>query len=449
MTGFNHKLQGMRLAFLLMLLILVANAQVLAGLPWATANGEMPTLAPMLEQVTPAVVRISTRGKVAARQRSDPFFDQLFGRRPHTEQKQVSGLGSGVVINAAQGYIVTNHHVINNSDDIRVTLKDGRELDAALVGFDNEVDIAVLKIDAKDLVELPFADSSSLRVGDFVIAIGTPFGLAQTVTSGIVSALGRSNLNIESYESFIQTDASINQGNSGGALVNLRGELVGINTAILGPGGGSIGIGFAIPINMVRSITEQLVEHGEVRRGKLGVGIQDLTPDLAQSFMLDLKQKGAAVSQVEKGSPAAEAGIRRMDVIIAVNGKLIQSASDLRNEIGLLRAGSKITLDLLRDGNKHSISLQISKPETARFKGNILSYKLDGATFGNNDGNGILVASIEMDSPAAKSGLEEGDIVLSINRREVTSVEDLDQITGDTLLLNIIRNGYGLFLLIQ
>lgn len=451
MTGCNQKSNFKTIKFtgLMLMLMFVYSTQVSAGFPWAAANGEIPTLAPMLEKATPSVVRISTSGMSSTGRQSNPLLDQFFGRRPRSEQRQVSGLGSGVVINAAKGLIVTNHHVIENSDDIRVALKDGREFDATLVGYDNEVDIAVLKIDAKNLTELPFADSSSLRVGDFVVAIGTPFGLTQTVTSGIVSALGRSNLNIEDYEDFIQTDASINQGNSGGALVNLKGELVGINTAILGPGGGSIGIGFAIPINMVRSITEQLVEHGEVRRGKLGVGIQDLTPDLAKSFMLELHQKGAAVSQVEEGSPADKAGIHRMDVIVAVNGKAIHSASDLRNEIGLLRAGSKVTLGLFRDGEKQSITLQLSSPEKARFKGNMLSNKLDGATFGNHDGAGIVVTAIEIDSPAAKSGLVEGDVILSINRHEITSVAELSQIPEGTLLLNIIRDGYGLFLLIQ
>ncbi len=452
MKGRNQKLNcriNILTGLILMMLVFASSTQIYAGLPWATANGEMPTLAPMLEKVTPSVVRVSTRGMASSGRQPNPLLDQFFGRRPHSEQKQVRGLGSGVVINAAKGLIVTNHHVIDNSDDIRVTLKDGREFDATLVGYDNEVDIAVLKIEAKNLIDLPFADSSSLRVGDFVVAIGTPFGLTQTVTSGIVSALGRSNLNIEDYENFIQTDASINHGNSGGALVNLKGELVGINTAILGPGGGSIGIGFAIPINMVRSITEQLVEHGEVRRGKLGVGIQDLTPDLAKSFMLESSQRGAAVSQVEEGSPAYKAGILRMDVIVAVNGKAIRNASDLRNEIGLLRAGSKVTLELFRDGKKQSITLKISKPEQERFKGNILSNKLDGATFGNNDGTGVLVTSIEAGSAAATSGLVTGDVIVSINRHEITSVAELSQIPDGTLLLNIIRDGYGLFLLIQ
>lgn len=430
---------------------------VSAAIPALTEQGEVvPTLAPMLEVVTPAVVHIATEGKRTVETSpfmNDPLFERFFGRPKQQRERRTQGLGSGVVFDAKRGYIITNSHVIEGAENIKVTLNDGRSFEASLIGADPGADIAVIKIDADNLKSIPLAKPGEIRVGDFVLAIGNPFGLQKTVTSGIVSALGRSGLGIESYEDFIQTDASINPGNSGGALVNLKGELVGINTAILGPSGGNVGIGFAIPINMVQSITSQLIEHGEVRRGRLGIGIQDLTPELAKAFDISVR-KGAVVSQVEEDSPAAGADIQVGDVIVAVNGKAVNSASELRNAVGLLRAGTKIDLVLLSNGDRKQIMVRIEEPKKEKFKGNLLSNKLGGATFGNNPNGeqGVLVLEIEPGSQASRAGLMQGDIILSVNRQAVNSVEEMQAaVSGDqqALVMNILRGGRGLFLLIQ
>ena len=314
-----------------------------AALPATVDERPLPTLAPMIERVTPTVVNISTESRVVARHPllDDPLFRHFFGDSRRAPERAKRGLGSGTIIDAKQGYIVTNHHVIEQADNIRVTLHDGRRFEAKVIGADPEADVAVIKIKPERLTAIPLADSDKLRVGDFVVAIGNPFGLGQTVTSGIVSALGRSGLGIESYEDFIQTDASINPGNSGGPLVNLRGELVGINTAIIGPSGGNIGIGFAIPINMAQQVTNQLIKYGEVRRGRLGVIAQNLSPELARAFGVR-QQKGVVVAQIEVDSPAEQSGLRAGDVITAVNGESIMSAADMRNAVGMLRVGSEI-----------------------------------------------------------------------------------------------------------
>ncbi len=441
---------------LFLLALLLVSSPLPAAIPALTEEGTVvPTLAPMLEVVTPAVVHIATEGrsKVATSPFfNDPFFERFFGVPPQRERR-TQGLGSGVVLDAKRGYIVTNSHVIADAENIKVTLKDGRSFEATLVGADPDADIAVIKIDAEGLTSIPFAKPGDIRVGDFVVAVGNPFGLQQTVTSGIVSALGRSGLGIESYEDFIQTDASINPGNSGGALVNLKGELVGINTAILGPNGGNVGIGFAIPIHMVQSIVSQLIEYGEVRRGRLGIGIQDLTPELARAFNINVRH-GAVVSQVEEGSPAEEAGIQVGDVVVAVNGKTVRNASDLRNAVGLLRAGSKVKLVLLREGDRKKITVRIEEPKKEKFQGNRLSELLGGATFANRpDGEpGVLVVEIAPGSPASRAGLMEGDIILSVNRRPVNTIEEMQAVVSGNpraLVMNILRNGRGLFLLIQ
>ena len=438
------------LFFALLMIMPVAHS----GLPGAVGGQALPTLAPMLEEATPAIVHIATQGRTSGRSRasSDPF-EQFFGRRP-SKQQQTRGLGSGVIINAAKGFIATNAHVIEDADVITVTLKDGRSVEAQLIGADPEADIAVIRIEAGQLAEIPLANSDLLRVGDFVVAIGNPFGLKQTATSGIVSALGRTGLGIESYENFIQTDASINPGNSGGALVNLRGELVGINTAILGPNGGNIGIGFAIPVNMVTAITEQLIEHGEVRRGRLGVGIQDLTPELAAAFNLK-RRGGAVVSQIEHGSPADIAGLEVGDVVTAVNGASVANASRLRNSVGMLRIGTKVTLDVLREGKALKITADVKEPERREVVGKQLSKRLDGATFEDaeiDNQQAVIVTSVEPGSPAERSSLAEGDLIISVNRRRVSSISEMKaaaEINDKALLLNIVRDGRGLFLLIQ
>ncbi len=295
------------------------------------------TIAPMLEKVLPAVVNISTRIRTRISGHpllNDPFFRRFFAiPEGQDRQRQKQSVGSGVIVDAGEGYILTNHHVIEAADEITVTLRDQRHYTAEVVGSDPEVDLALIHIKAGDLVALPVADSDEVRVGDFVVAIGSPFGLGQTVTYGIVSALGRSGLGIEGYEDFIQTDASINPGNSGGPLVNMNGELVGVNTAIVGPSGGNIGIGFAIPGNMASVILHHLSEYGEVRRGQLGLVAQDLTPELAQAFGLQ-RRGGAVVAQVTPGSAAEQAGVRSGDVIVSLDGRALANSSDLRNAVG-------------------------------------------------------------------------------------------------------------------
>jgi len=439
----------------LALLLLAAMATPAGATIPAEVDGRpVPSLAPMLKKTRPAVVHIATTGRAApAHPGLDPFFEHFFGVVPK-RRDQSRGLGSGVVYDADKGYIITNAHVVEDAEDIVVTLNDGHSEKARLVGADPEADIAVLQIKAQALHGIRLADSSKLRVGDFVVAIGNPFGLKQTVTSGIVSALGRSGLGIESYENFIQTDASINPGNSGGALVNLRGELVGINTAILGPNGGNIGIGFAIPINMARSIADQLIQYGEVRRGRLGVGIQDLTPALARAFNID-NRDGAVVSQVEKDSPADKAGVVVGDVIVGVNGKPVRDSAELRNTIGLLRVDSEVSLDVIRDGEQQHLSAVIEAPPSANLQGNRLSEKLAGAYFQDVTIDGdpaIAVAAVEPGSPADRAGLEEGDIIVSVNRKRVGNAADMAEaiaLNDHAVLLNIVRDGRGLFLLIQ
>ncbi len=438
---------------------LLSGAPAVNAMLPATVNGQtLPTLAPMLEQVTPAVVHIATKGRVATRSplQDDPFFERFFGT-PQQREKRSHGLGSGVIIDAKHGHILTNSHVIQDADNIIVTLKDGRKLEASVIGADPDADIAIIKIEAKNLSAISMADSSQLRVGDFVVAIGNPYGLEQTATSGIVSALGRRGLGIESYEDFIQTDASINPGNSGGALVNLRGELVGINTAIFAPNGSNIGIGFAIPVNMAKAVASQLIEFGEVHRGRLGVGIQDLTPELANAFNIDTRS-GAIVSQVDPGSPADKAGVRAGDVIIRVNGKPISDANQLRNTVGLLRIDTEVTLSLLRDGKPLKLTARVKEPEQHEFKtakGGAITNRLNGAYFKSIvlDGEpAVEITNIEPGSNAAKAGLSEGDIILSVNRRRVASMQEMTEaiaLNDKVLLLNILRDGRGLFLLIQ
>jgi serine protease Do/serine protease DegQ len=412
----------------------------------------------MLEQVLPAVVNIATTGRVQVQQNPlsrDPFFQYFFNTPDLVPQeRQISSLGSGVIIDGTEGYVVTNHHVIENADEINVRLHDGRTFEAQVIGVDPEADIAVIQIPSSGLDGIVIGDSENLRVGDFVVAIGNPFGLGQTVTSGIVSAKGRSGLGIEGYEDFIQTDASINQGNSGGALVNLHGELVGINTAILGGrGGGSVGIGFAIPVHMVVSLTSQIVEFGEVRRGRLGVIVQDLTLELASALDINASS-GALISQVLPESAAADANLREGDVVTAVNGRSINSAGDLRNVIGLSRAGEKVQLEYLRDGQRlvqevaiRAVEAEISFTDTA-------SKYLEGATLSESteDERGVVVLEVEPGSRAWHSGLREQDVILSINRVRIQSLEDVEKavaLNSSGLLLNIRRGKSALFLVIR
>ncbi|HEY0523350.1 MAG TPA: Do family serine endopeptidase [Stellaceae bacterium] len=362
--GFAGQAAGSLLLLLAASAVVPAKTAGAAGLPEVAGSG-VPSLAPVLKQVTPGVVNISTRARVAVQQNpllQDPFFRRFFNIPEQQRTRETQATGSGVIVDARQGYVITNNHVVDNADAIEVTTKDNRRFRAKLVGRDADTDIAVLKIDPTNLTALEFGDSDRLEVGDFVLAIGNPFGLGQTVTSGIVSALGRSGLGIEGYEDFIQTDASINPGNSGGALVDLTGRLVGINTAILAPGGGNIGIGFAVPINMVKLVMEQLIRYGEVKRGRIGVAIQELTPEVAQALGT-ARTEGALIAQVAPGSSAERGGLRSGDIITAVNDVPIRSATQLRNRIGLTRVNETLGLTVERKGQTRTVAVRIDQVE--------------------------------------------------------------------------------------
>ncbi len=429
-----------------------------ASLP-ATVDGQpLPTLAPMIERVLPSVVNIATTGRIQVQQNPlsrDPLFRDFFNF-PDIEprERRTNSLGSGVIVDGDEGYVVTNNHVIENADQINVRLHDGRVFEAELVGADPEADIAVIRIPAEDLYGIAIGDSEILRVGDFVVAIGNPFGLGQTVTSGIVSAKGRSGLGIEGYEDFIQTDASINSGNSGGALVNLNGELVGINTAIYsGRGGGNVGIGFAIPVQMAMRLASQIVEYGEVRRGRLGVIVQDVTPELREAMEISVSS-GALISQVLPDSAAAAAGLIEGDVIINVNGRAIAGASDLRNVIGLSRAGETVQIEYLRNGELLVKSVEIRAAETEISFDSSSSKYLEGATLGNAEQGkaGVVVIKIEPGSRASKSELREGDLILSINRMKVDNISQVEAVVAQSsrgLLLQIRRGQSVLFLVLR
>jgi Do/DeqQ family serine protease len=433
------------------------TAPATAALPAFLGGQSLPSLAPMLEKSMPAVVNISTTTKIEVAQNpllQDPFFRHFFNLPNQSpRQQQKSSLGSGVIIDSDKGYVLTNNHVIDKADKIMVTLSDGRQLDAHLVGADPEADVAVIQIPGDNLTELPMADSSQLKVGDFVVAIGNPFGLGQTVTSGIISALGRSGLGIEGYEDFIQTDASINPGNSGGALVNLNGEFIGMNTAILAPSGGNVGIGFAIPSNMVASIKDSLVKHGEVRRGLLGVTTQDLTPDLVSAFNLTNRQ-GAVISRIESNSPAAKAGLEPGDVIVAANGKSIRNSHEIRNIIGLMQIGDQVNLEFYRGNERKEVTATIGKPERPHLNGEKLHPTLKGTILGatsKDQVEGILMEKINTASYAWRVGLRPGDVIVTANRYRVHNIDELKQAANpdSPLMINIQRGQEGFFVVLR
>ncbi|MBC6413508.1 MAG: Do family serine endopeptidase [Chromatiales bacterium] len=427
----------------------------------STSAAAMPSLAPMLEKAMPAVVNIATEEVIEIYRRPHPFSNDPFFRRffdfPEFEQgrkeeRRRSGVGSGVIIDADQGYIITNAHVVKAADNIYVTLDNDNRYTAKIVGIDEEADIAVIAIDAQDLVEIPIGDSEAIRVGDFAVAIGNPFQLEHTVTLGIISALGRSGLGIESYEDFIQTDASINPGNSGGALVDLEGRLIGINTAILGANR-NIGIGFAIPVNMAMNITEQLIEHGEVKRGRLGVIVQTLTQDLADAFGLEQK-KGVVITEVQPGSAAEKAGIEPGDIILSVNGKAIENSADIRNYIGLLRLGSKVVLEVLRDDDELEIAAYITARKMTATNGDRFDSRLSGAVLSESDNPekpGVEINEVRSGSIANRYGLQKGDLIVAVNRRTIKDFDDFRSLIDKDkpLLLKILRGNNAMFLVLR
>jgi Do/DeqQ family serine protease len=422
--------------------------------PPFVAGQPVPSLAPIVARVSPAVVNVSTSGHVTMQQSpffNDPFFQQFFGMPNQPIERNFQALGSGVIVDAAKGYILTNNHVIENADKITVTLNDGRSYKAKVVGRDPATDIAVLHINARDLVQIPLGNSSTLQVGDFVIAIGNPFGLSHTVTAGIVSAKGRTEVQDGKFSDFIQTDAAINPGNSGGALINLEGQLVGINTMIVtsGGGGGNIGIGFAIPINMAKDVMDQLIKYGKVERGMLGVQVQTLTPDLAQALKLP-QNHGAVVMEVVPGSQAEKAGIKPNDVIVSVNGNPVDSAADLSNSIGLLRVGTPLTLGVLRNGRPITIHAKIGTTQSEQVA-SAAHPQLRGITVSNlNESSpaygqvkGVLVTGVDPNSEAYMAGVRPGDVITAVNRQAVSNIEQfrkaLNQ-AGRAVALRLWRN---------
>jgi serine protease Do/serine protease DegQ len=432
---------------LVALLLLPAVDPAGAGIP-VLMEGGVPTLAPLLEQVTPAVVNIAVLSRSPEDDNpmlQDPFFRRFYGL-PERSQPQISA-GSGVIVNARLGHVLTNHHVIKDAQQIVVTLKDGRQLEAKLLGSDAATDIALLEVEPDNLSAIRFADSDQLRVGDYVLAIGNPFGLGQTVTSGIVSALGRTGLNMEGYEDFIQTDASINPGNSGGALVNLKGELVGVNTAIIGPSGGNVGIGFAAPSNMARAVMAHLAKYGEVRRGRIGLTTQDPTPELAKALGLTPNQ-GALVVEIAPDSPAAKAGLKRGDVVISLNGRAVRSSSDLRNQIGLAAVGDSEEFRVLRDGKALVLKAKVESPRPAKARDFEPVPELIGASVGTIESAGkpeaVAVVEVAEGSPAYSHGLRTGDVIVAVNRKKVHSSAELIAAlkTPGRVVLSVVRGDY-------
>ena len=427
-------------------LLLMLSAASSAALP-ALADGEVvPSLAPLVERVSPAVVNIRVNQTVS---RGSPFGDDAFRRFfgfPDSPggSREIASAGSGVIIDAGRGYILTNHHVVENADEIQISLIDGKILDAEIVGSDAATDIALIKVEADGLVEMPIGDSEVVRVGDFVIAIGNPFGLSHTVTSGIVSALGRTGISRNGLEDFIQTDASINPGNSGGALVNMRGELVGINSAIISRSGGNVGIGFAVPTAIASSIMRQILDFGEVRRGLLGVTIQPIDSEVAEALNASV-DRGALITEIVPGSAAEEAGLRVDDIIVGVNEKAIADASELRNTIGLMGSGENVEVRYIRDGNTQTTTAKLGQQRAARSEGTDIHPGLEGAQFASSSTSntgGVEVTAVESGSPAAQRGLRAGDVITAVNRRTVRDLQQLTDVAAtNRILFLLVRRG--------
>lgn len=442
-------------------LSLAVPAPVMASLPTQVpGQGSLPSLAPMLEKVLPAVVSVKVEGTAPVNQQVPEelkkFFGDDGGNATNEPSQKFEGLGSGVIIDAIKGYVLTNNHVVSDAQKISIQLNDGREFDAKLIGSDDQSDIALLQIQkASHLTQIAIADSDKLRVGDFAVAVGNPFGLGQTVTSGIVSALGRSGLNLEGLENFIQTDASINRGNSGGALLNLNGELIGINTAILAPGGGSIGIGFAIPSNMAKTLSQQLIQFGEVKRGLLGIKGMEMSADIAKAFKLNV-QRGAFVSEVLPNSGSAKAGVKSGDVIVSLNDKPLSSFAELRSRIATTEPGAKVKLGLIREGKPMDVEVTLDKSTSSSASAELIAPTLQGATLSDGqlkDGTkGITVDTVEKSSPAAQAGLHQDDVIIGVNRTRVQSIAEMRKVLENkpsVIALQIMRGNESIYILLR
>jgi len=435
-----------KIQFLISSLLLVFTAAASAALPDSVDGQPLPSLAPLVKKVAPAVVNIRVSQTVHTR---SPYGDEMFRRffgLPDVPNgsREIASAGSGVIVDAENGYILTNHHVVDGADKIQISLHDDTTLDAEIIGSDAPTDIALIKVDPENLTDLPIGDSDLVEVGDFVIAIGNPFGLGNTVTSGIVSALSRTGISRNGVEDFIQTDASINPGNSGGALVNMRGELVGINSAIISRSGGNVGIGFAVPSEIAQSIMRQILDFGEVRRGLLGVTIQTIDKESAIALGTEV-DTGALVAEVVPGSAAEEAGLQVDDIIIRVDEKKIDSSRELSNAIGLKGSGEKIDIEFVRNGRNKSVTATLGQQTIARSVGADIHPGLSGAEFASASvasSGGIDVTGVEADSPAAQRGLRAGDVIMQVNRRSVQNLQQLRDIAADNqILFLLVRRG--------
>ena len=438
---------------LLLAVAYVAAAQ--SALPQSVKGEPVTSLAPLVEEASPAVVNIRVSHTITRR---NPFADDAFRRffgLPDTPggAREVASAGSGVIVDAARGYILTNHHVVGDADTIQISLMDGSVHDAEIVGSDPAFDIAVIKVDAEGLTEMPIGDSARARVGDFVIAIGNPFGLGHTVTSGIISALGRTGISRDGYEDFIQTDASINPGNSGGALVNMQGELIGINSAIISRSGGNVGIGFAVPTEIASSIMKQILDFGEIRRGLLGVNIQTIDADAAQALGNDTEH-GALITRIQSKSAAENAGLQVGDIIVEVNEKKVDSAAQLRNRIGLLRSGAQIQITYIRNNEILSTRAELGQAQSQMILGEDIHPGLAGSVFGvasTSDRGGIEIGEVQDGSPAAQRGLRTGDLITHVNRIKVQDLQGLREVASryDILFLSVRRGDRALMFQIR